>query len=179
MQGLTYTWVQTSGPAVVLSSATAAQPTFTAPEDLANTAVSFDLTVSDGVNTSSIDSVTVNINANNDTPSADAGTDQNVNENDVVTLNATGSTDPEAQGLTYTWVQTSGPAVVLSNASAAQPTFTAPEDLANTAVSFDLTVSDGVNTSSIDSVTVNINANNDTPSADAGTDQNVNENWTW
>ena len=68
------------------------------------------------MNVSSVDSVTVNIAANNDAPSAAAGADQNVNELDVVTLDGTGSSDPEGVGLTYSWVQTSGPAVVLSNA---------------------------------------------------------------
>ena len=56
----------------------------------------------------------------------------------VVTLTGLASTDPEGQALTYTWVQTSGPAVTLDDANAAQPTFTAPEGLANTDVTFEL-----------------------------------------
>ncbi len=177
-QGLTYTWVQTSGPGVTLSNANAARPTFTAPEGLTNTAVQFSLTISDGTNTSSVDSVTVTINADNDAPSAEAGDDQAVSEGDTVTLTGVASSDPEAQGLTYTWVQTSGPAVTLSNATTSQPTFAAPEGLTNTAVQFSLTVSDGTSTSSVDTITVTINADNDAPSANAGTDQTVTEGQT-
>ncbi|MFT7536446.1 MAG: hypothetical protein ACI85K_002400, partial [Hyphomicrobiaceae bacterium] len=157
-QALTYTWIQTSGPTVALSDATAANPTFTAPQGLTNTSATFDLAVSDGTNTSSVDSVTININADNDAPTASAGINQTVNEGDVVTLTAAESSDPEAQGLTYTWTQTAGPAVTLSDATAGQPTFTAPEGLANSTVLFELTVNDGVNSSSVDSVTININA---------------------
>src|SRR5712675_1864747 len=106
------------------------------------------------------------------TPTWDAGGDQTVSENDPVTLTASGSTDPEGQSLTYTWTQTSGPAVTLSDAHAASPTFTAPEGLTNTDVAFQLSVSDGTNTS-LDSVTVHVNSDNDAPTADAGSDQTV------
>ena len=41
------------------------------------------------------------------------GFDQVVEEGEQVTLSGSG-TDPENQGLTYQWVQTSGPKVVFS-----------------------------------------------------------------
>ncbi|MFT7534831.1 MAG: hypothetical protein ACI85K_000781, partial [Hyphomicrobiaceae bacterium] len=170
-QGLTYTWTQTAGPTVTLNDATAGQPTFTAPDGLANSTVIFELTVNDGVNSSSVDSVSININADNDAPTASAGSNQTVNEGDVVTLTAAASSDPEAQGLTYSWVQTKGPAVTLDDANAARPQFSAPEGLANSDFQFALTVSDGVNSSSIDSVTITVNAINDAPNASAGIDQ--------
>jgi len=172
-QGLTYQWSQTAGPTVALSSSTAVAPTFTAPEGLSNTSVTFQLTVSDGVNTS-VDSVTIAINRDNDAPAANAGADQTVDEGTLVSLSASGSSDPEGQGLTYQWVQTSGPTVTLSSGSSASPTFTAPQGLLNTSVTFQLTVSDGVNTS-IDSVTIAINSDNDAPAANAGADQTVDE----
>ena len=59
-------------------------------------------------------------------PVADAGPDQEVNAGDTVTLDGTGSTDPDSDPLTYSWVQTAGPAVTLTGANTAQPTFTAP-----------------------------------------------------
>ncbi|MFN0137778.1 MAG: PKD domain-containing protein, partial [Phycisphaerae bacterium] len=125
------------------------------------------LRVSDGTNTS-VDTVTVHINADNDAPSANAGIDQTVVENAVVQLSGGGS-DVEGQNLSYQWVQTAGPSVTLSNATSANPTFTAPERLSNTDVAFELRVSDGTNTS-VDTVTVHINADNDAPSANAGAD---------
>ena len=173
-QALTYTWTQVSGPAVTLSDANAAQPTFTAPEGLTNSNVQFQLQVTDGVNTSSVDTVTITVNADNDAPSADAGANQTVDEGDTVTLTGLGSVDPEAQGLTYNWIQTSGPAVSLDDPSAAQPTFTAPDGVSNTAIEFELVVSDGTSTST-SSVIVNVNADNDAPIADAGSNAIVQE----
>ncbi len=171
-QGLTYQWVQTSGPKVMLSDPTATDPTFTAPEGLSNSDVTFELHVSDGTNTS-VDSVDITINADNDAPSADAGLDQTVAEGDTVQLMARG-VDPEAQELTYEWVQVSGPTVHVSDPHAANPTFTAPEGLTNSEIAFELRVSDGVNTS-IDNVSILVNADNDAPTADAGYDLAVNE----
>ncbi|MEI7658278.1 MAG: hypothetical protein WCK33_09465, partial [Phycisphaerae bacterium] len=171
-QGLTYTWTQVSGPAVTLSGASTATPSFTAPEGLTNTAIVLQCTVSDGTNTT-VDTVTVNVNRDNDAPSVDAGATQTVDEGDVVTLAATAS-DPEGQGLAYAWTQVSGPAVTLSGASTATPSFTAPEGLANTAIVLQCTVSDGTNTT-VDTVTVTVNADNDAPAVDAGSNQTVDE----
>jgi hypothetical protein len=59
---VTYSWTQTSGTSVTLSSATAVQPTFTAPASTSSQALAFQLTVSDGTTTAN-DSVTITINA--------------------------------------------------------------------------------------------------------------------
>ncbi len=90
----------------------------------------------------------------NQAPTADAGVDQTVNEGDLVTLSGSGA-DPEDQDLTYEWVQTSGPSVALSDPTAANPTFTAPEGVSNSDVTFELRVSDGTHTS-VDTVRVAI-----------------------
>ena len=137
---LTYEWSQTSGAAVTLSNATvAAEPTFTAPAGPA--ILIFELSVTDG-SLSSTDAVNVTVAAPaNHMPVADAGDDQDVNEGDTVTLDGTGSGDPDrGTTLTYEWSQTSGAAVTLSNATAAAPTFTAP---AGPALMFELSVTDG------------------------------------
>ena len=89
---------------------------------------------------------------------ADAGDDQTVDEGTTVGLDASGSS---GDSLTYSWTQTSGSSVTLSNASAAQPTFTAPDVDSETTLTFELGVSDG---SATDTDTMNVTVQ-DTDSA--------------
>ncbi len=164
-QPLTYTWSQTGGPAVTLSSLTAAQPTFTAPTVAFNASaavLTFQLVVRDGVQNSAADTVQITVNPGaNQAPTANAGPDQTVASAAGVTLTGLASTDPEAQPLTYTWSQMSGPAVTLSSLTAARPTFAAPTQPFNAAdivLTFSLTVNDGVQDSAADTVTITVTA---------------------
>jgi hypothetical protein len=75
----------------------------------------------------------------NEPPIADAGADQTVDAGVTVTLDGTGSSDPEGRGLTFAWTQVSGPSVTLNGAGTDQPTFDAAD--AGTYV-FELTVDD-------------------------------------
>ncbi|GAA4443733.1 VCBS domain-containing protein [Novipirellula rosea] len=88
--------------------------------------------------------------------------DQTVNEDDLVTLEVS-AFDPENSALTYTWTQTSGPAVTLSDANAEKPTFTAINQPADYQVVFTVDASDGTNTTT-ETVTITVNAINDAPS---------------
>ena len=83
-----------------LSSSTAQSPTFTAPTQLlTNASLVFSLTVSDGVNTSTADTVTITVTAGvNDAPTADAGTNQTVAEGATVTLDGSGSSGSGESG---------------------------------------------------------------------------------
>jgi hypothetical protein len=81
---------------------------------------------------------------------ADAGDDQTVDEGTTVGLDASGSA---GDGPSYSWTQTAGPSVTLSDASAAQPTFTAPDVDGETTLTFEVEVSDG---SATDTDTVNV-----------------------
>jgi LmbE family N-acetylglucosaminyl deacetylase len=77
-------------------------------------------------------------------PSAKASAKQTVAEGEVVQLSGSASSDPNGDALEYLWLQTGGPAVVLSDALAASPTFTAPTGLsADQVLRFELTVHDG------------------------------------
>ena len=116
---LTYAWSRTSGPTVTLSSTTAQQPTFTAPTGPAS--LVFSLTVNDGAANSTPSTVTITVSAPaNVAPTADAGPPQTVNEATGVTLDGSGSSDPDSGpgSLTYAWSQSSGPAVTLSSTTA-------------------------------------------------------------
>ena len=125
----------------------------------------FSLTVNDGTDNSTADTVTVTVNSK---PVADAGDDQIVRPSTTVTLDGSGSSDDDEDTLTYVWSQTSGTTVTLSSATAASPTFTAPST-AGTLV-FSLTVNDGIGDSDPDTVTVTVNTQ---PVANAGANQTV------
>jgi hypothetical protein len=96
-----------------------------------DTEMEFTLEVSAGPNRAT-DTVLVTVEGDNDVPIADAGMPQAVTEGDTVTLDGSGSADPERGGLTYEWSQTSGTPVTLSLATAESPTFTAPPVTAGT-----------------------------------------------
>jgi len=81
-------------------------------------------------------------------PTANAGPAQSVAPFVTVTLDGTGSSDPDGVISTYAWTQTGGTTVTLSSTSAAQPTFTAPGVDGGTTLTFSLTVTDNSNTTS-------------------------------
>ena len=144
---LTYAWLQLSGTTVSLSSATAASPTFMAPQLLQNEALVFQLIVNDGAASSAPATVTVTVEADNDAPTLGVSAAHTVAAGETVTLSGL-ATDPEGQTVTWLWSQTGAtPAVTLHNAKTATASFTAPANLAADAtLTFMLTVSDGVNT---------------------------------
>ncbi len=83
-------------------------------------------------------------------PTADAGATQVVSKGVSVTLNGSGSNDPDGGTLTYAWTQVAGPSV--GNLTGVQPTFTAPAEV--TTVIFDLVVSNGVVASDPDRIVI-------------------------
>lgn len=164
-----YAWVQTGGSITLnLSSTTAIQPTFTAPSVSQDETAVFELTATDCAGASTTDSVTVTIK-NNLAPVADAGADIFLIEGDNGQLDASGSTDPENDAMSYAWVQTAGTITLTpGNPTAQQPGFTTPTPITqNEQVTFEVTVTDSRGDSSTDSVDVTIEKNL-APQADAG-----------
>ena len=176
---LTYSWqqVDSSGHTISLSNPDTATPSFTAPNPVAaDTNLIFQLTVTDSLGKSSDANVTITV-IYNTPPNATAGANQSVDENQVVQLNGSGSSDPEGGSLDYLWQQVddSGYTITLSDPAIASPTFTAPEVAADTALTFNLTVTDSLGKTDQDNVTITV-IYNTPPNATAGANQSVNEN---
>ena len=172
----TYRWKQIAGPSVSLSDPEAMQPTFTTPSVAGNKSISltFELTVTDFGGLLDTDTIVVNVTGEKDPPTADAGPDQNVDEETKVTLDGSNSFDPDDGIASYQWKEIAGPSVSLSDPQAVQPTFLAP-NVGTDGVSFifELTVTDFSSLQSTDTTIVNVIWLNDPPSANAGVDQTV------
>ena len=113
-------------------------------------------------------------NCVNSAPLAEAGLPRTVDAGDLVTLDASASDDTDGSVTTYTWTQVDGPAVILTNATAAQASFVAPRVATLTGLIFQIRVADNHATAATDRVTITVRAAaNEPPLADAGTDQTV------
>mgnify|MGYP001413959964 CR=1 FL=1 len=165
VEPLTYQWTQLFGPAVTLLGGNTVLPTFVAPNVGAGGAtIVFDLTVTDPHTLTGPDSVSIHVTNLNQIPVANAGPDQTVNENTLVTLNGTLSTDPDLDALSFTWTQTAGPLVTLTGGTTASPTFTAPAVGAGGMMfTFRLVASDGQASSAADTVNILVQDTNDPP----------------
>lgn len=94
------------------------------------------------------------VTASNSVPVANAGLDQGLTGAAPVLLNGTGSADGDGDPLNFTWTQSGGPAVTLSNATSAAPTFNPMPGLHT--YTFQLAVDDCLNVSATDSVAVTV-----------------------
>lgn len=117
----------------------------------------------------------------NTPPVADAGADQDVTANSLVTLNGSNSSDVDLGSVAYSWSLVSTPVdwtvwpgqwPLLSEGRDANPTFT---PTLNGEYQLRLTVNDRELSSVVDEVLINVtgSAANGVPTADAGVDQSV------
>ena len=103
--------------------------------------------------------VIITVTGANDAPTANAGPDQPaVISGATVTLDGSGSSDPDTGDTidTYTWTHTTS--VTLGTTIPAMPTFTAPDVSTPTTLSFTLVVDDGTADSLADTVDIIVNA---------------------
>jgi PKD repeat protein len=127
-----YSWKQVSGPVMTLSGAASDQATFPAPNvESDGVALTFELTVTDAGGLYDEDSCIVNITQvtpENQPPAAVVAPDYTeTTEGTLVTMDGSGSTDPEGESLSYVWSQEEGEPVPLSDSTSAVTTFTAPK----------------------------------------------------
>jgi hypothetical protein len=172
---LTFQWTQTAGPSVSLNVTDPVRPTFVAPlVGPAAVTFTFQLTVTDGSLTAT-DIVNVTIANVNAPPQANAGLDVSVQEGQMAALDGSSSSDPDGDGLSYSWQQIVGTPVVLDLTDPVRPSFVAPAvGPSGATLTFQLTVGDGAltNADSVDVLVTNVNS---VPIANAGPDQTVNE----
>ena len=89
----------------------------------------------------------------NQPPIANAGADDTTNTDTLISLDGTGSSDPDGDKFTYSWIQLSGPVGEFVNTSTSTPDYT--PSATGTAV-FELTVTDDKGESDTDSVTITV-----------------------
>jgi hypothetical protein len=171
---VSYLWEEVTTSGVTINNdTTTPTATFTAPDvTAAGEILTFRLTVTDDDGLESTDTVSIDV-INTVKPVANAGPDQDVKEGDPVTLDGTGSTDPDGTIVSYLWEQVPVPTVTITNAATAMAAFTAPDvTAAGEILTFRLTVTDDDGLESADTVNIAVTI---LPQADAGPDQNVDE----
>jgi len=104
-------------------------------------------------------------------PTANAGSDQTVFDQTLATLSGSG-TDSDGTVSSYTWAQTSGISVSLTNANTATASFTTPSIVVDTTLVFTLTVTDDGGLTATDTININVIRNIE-PTANAGNSQFV------
>ncbi len=165
---LSYQWTKTEGPDTALSEASTATISFVAPAVSSTTRLTYKLTVTDGQNTG-ITSVSIHISpatpnpASNQAPSAKIIAHQSVTSGETVTLDGSGSSDPDGDTLSYQWAKTAGPDIALSNTTDSSLSFIAPSVDQTEQISFLLTVSDGGGLSNSTSVSIQVSPSEPPP----------------
>ncbi len=165
-EDLAYDWEivsMPSGSGVTLLNTTHVDPMFI-PDSSGEYHIQ--LVVDDGAQSSPPDLVVITAEAPEDLPVANAGSDQQVNTGDTVTLDGSYSYDPMGENLGYSWAFLSvptGSSATLSSASAVMPSFVADQD---GDYLVELEVHDSTSTSDPD--TVRITATTDEGGDDCG-----------
>ena len=122
-----YRWVQIQGPRVIVHDAKAADTSFVSsnPRPIGVSLI-FQLQVTDQFGLTTRDQCIVNVIRAHLPPFANAGSGQTVAARSSVTLDGSGSFDPDGSHVAYRWKQIRGVPVTLSDPTAQSPFFTTP-----------------------------------------------------
>jgi len=174
-QPIRYSWAQLIGSPVSLSNYVGDEVRFVAPDLNGENAelLSFQVTGYSEGNGWASDIALVKVLPFNGPPIADAGPDQNVNQNVFVNLEGSG-TDPEDSKLRFQWSQKSGSQVTLYHRTLEHVYFVSPfigGDSADLVFALKVTDSDG--NFDTDDVTITVSKQNHPPKANAGPDRRI------
>ena len=100
------------------------------------------------------------------TPAVNAGDDQEVIEDDLVSLEAVTSGFSDNASITYNWRKVDGPYMIFSDASVADPKFVAPDVASEQQISLEVTASDGTTTVT-DTLVVTVATGDESPLTNA------------
>jgi hypothetical protein len=104
----------------------------------------------------------------NSSPNSIAGSSQTVAGGASVTLDGSSSNDPDGDVLNFSWSQTTGPSVALSNANTSTASFTAPTVNSDTMLRFQLEVADPGGLADFSTATVTITSASANGSSNSG-----------
>ena len=187
-----YSWTVAGTPAATLSNANTATPTLAAPATTTST-TSYTVTLTATDEDGGTHSDTMTVTANNSAPTADPYPGQTppstslvqASRNATITLDATDSSDPDGQTLSYSWARMDdyqnkngeyGGTVTLMNANTATASFISPTGpnpvSAGRTLTFILTVSDDHGGESSTEFVLTLKANVK-PTVDVGADETV------
>ena len=138
---LSYSWRVKSGPGAYIADSDTLTPYFTAPDVSGTQTMVVEFEADDGEGGTDTDTVRIAVSENGRPAAAVSPPDQFVPSGTRVTLDASGSSDPDGDRLTYRWTQVGGEPAVSLSGSGPRVSFTAPS--ADTTLYFAVTVSDG------------------------------------
>jgi hypothetical protein len=159
---LTYLWKQTDGSIekVNILNDKDAVANFRVPDKLEeDTTYEITLIVTDEYGETATKSVSLEAIANSE-PEADTGGDKEAVIGEQVTLDGSGSHDPDPDGkiISYKWEQTDGPSVGLQGSNQPVASFSVPSINEDTSFEFALAVTDDEGAENEDSMEVQVNA---------------------
>lgn len=163
-----FRWEQSSGDTVELSNPNSEETAFIAPEpgSAGSLDLEFRLTISDNSGQSASDSVTITVTdpSANRPPSAQAGPNRTVSGGNTVSLDGSGSSDPDGSIVAYRWESITDGSLALTTPEAAAASFIAPAaEGEDKVLQFRLTVTDDQGLSDSDIVRITVAAGNDIP----------------